>query len=63
MLVNTNDKSEHSFQLIGIGERPLAQENINIHTRAKERCVCVCVRVRGRERVHDERVMREREKR
>ena len=54
MLVNTNDKSEHSFQLIGIGERPLAQENINIHTRAKERCVyvcvCVCDRVRMRER-------------
>ena len=54
MLVNTNDKSEHSFQLIGIGERPLAQENINIHTRAKERCVyvcvCVCDRVCMRER-------------
>lgn len=36
-LVNTNDGMEHTFQLRGIAERPLAQDYITLHAQAKKR--------------------------
>jgi len=38
-LVNTNDGMEHTFQLRGIAERPLAQDYITLHAQAKKRYV------------------------
>ena len=40
-LVNTNDGMEHTFQLRGIAERPLAQDYITLHAQAKKRYVYI----------------------
>ena len=37
VLVNTNDSTEHCFQLQGVAEKPLAVEFIKLHTQAKRR--------------------------
>lgn len=38
-LINTEDHCEHIFKLIGIAERPLAQDRIKIFAQVKQRLI------------------------